>query len=77
MTQKHIAKASPKPTVLRDPAVKKRIKQLREAESRIWDEDQIKAEITKIREQQQGLGKLLTDLRKIEQGAAKKKTAKR
>lgn len=74
MTQKRTARGLPKPTVLRDPAVKKRIKKLKEAESKIWGEDQLKAEITKIREQQQRLGTLLTDLKKIEHGTARKKT---
>lgn len=77
MMQKRTLKCPPKPAALRNPAVKKKIKLLKETEPKIWDENQLKAEVTKIRGQQKRLGKLLSDLRKIEHLLSGKKTVKR
>lgn len=72
--RKRAARVLPTPAALKDPTIRKKIKRLKEAQSKIWDDNQIKAEITKVKEQQKRLGTLLIDLRKIEHGVSRKKT---
>lgn len=79
MTQKKKAKAaksaksvkSKKPAVLEDPKVKRGLAMLKKTED-IWDEKDLKAEISKVKKQQERLNKLLTDLGEIEHGTTKK-----